>query len=40
MRYHADLSESEIADALGCRRGTVKSLASRALKALAKEIEQ
>ncbi len=40
MRYHADLSESEIADALCCRPGTVKSLASRALKALAKEIEQ
>jgi RNA polymerase sigma factor (sigma-70 family) len=40
LRYHADLSESEIADALGCRPGTVKSLASRALKTLAKEIEQ
>jgi RNA polymerase sigma factor (sigma-70 family) len=40
MRYHADLSESEIAEALDCRRGTVKSLASRALKALAQEIEQ
>jgi RNA polymerase sigma factor (sigma-70 family) len=40
MRYHGDLSESEIAEALDCRRGTVKSLASRALKALAKEIEQ
>jgi RNA polymerase sigma factor (sigma-70 family) len=40
MRYHADLSESEIADALDCRPGTVKSLASRALKTLAKEIEQ
>ena len=38
MRYHADLSEAEIADALGCRPGTVKSLASRALKTLAKEI--
>ena len=40
MRYHADLSESEIAEALDCRRGTVKSLAARALKALAQEIEQ
>ena len=40
MRYHADLSESEIAEALDCRQGTVKSLASRALKALAQEIEQ
>jgi RNA polymerase sigma factor (sigma-70 family) len=40
MRYHADLSETEIAEALDCQRGTVKSLASRALKTLAKEIEQ
>ena len=40
MRYHADLSESEIAEALDCRRGTVKSLASRALKSLAQEIER
>jgi RNA polymerase sigma factor (sigma-70 family) len=40
LRYHADLSETEIADALDCRRGTVKSLASRALKTLAKEIEE
>lgn len=30
LRYYADLSEAEIADALGCRAGTVKSLASRA----------
>jgi hypothetical protein len=27
LRYHARLSEREIADALGCRPGTVKSLA-------------
>jgi RNA polymerase sigma factor (sigma-70 family) len=40
LRYHADLSETEIAEALNCRRGTVKSLASRALNALAQEIEQ
>jgi RNA polymerase sigma-70 factor (sigma-E family) len=32
LRYYADLSEAEIADALGCRRGTVKSLAARALQ--------
>lgn len=38
LRYYADLSEAEIADALGCRPGTVKSLASRALAALSKEI--
>jgi len=38
LRYHADLSEAEIAETLGCRPGTVKSLASRALTRLAKEI--
>jgi RNA polymerase sigma-70 factor (sigma-E family) len=38
LRYHCDLSESEIARAIGCRRGTVKSLASRALARLYKEI--
>lgn len=31
LRYYCDLSEAEIADALDCRPGTVKSLASRAL---------
>jgi DNA-directed RNA polymerase specialized sigma24 family protein len=40
MRYHAGLSEAQIADALGCRPGTVKSLASRALEQLKKGIEQ
>lgn len=38
LRYHAGLSEREIADALGCRPGTVKSLASRALSTLHKEL--
>ena len=38
LRYHSDLSEAEIADALGCRPGTVKSLAARALDRLAKEL--
>lgn len=40
LRYHADLSEADIAETLGCRPGTVKSLASRALARLAKEIPQ
>ena len=40
MRYHLDLSEAQIAAALDCRTGTVKSLASRALATLAKEIER
>ena len=33
-RYFFDLSESEMADALGCARGTVKSRLSRALSRL------
>jgi len=40
LRHYAGLSEAEIADALGCRPGTVKSLTSRALAALRKGIEQ
>ena len=40
LRYYAGLRESDIADALGCRPGTVKSLTSRALAALRKGIEQ
>ncbi|HEV7527043.1 MAG TPA: SigE family RNA polymerase sigma factor [Acidimicrobiia bacterium] len=40
LRYYMGLSEAEIADALGCRPGTVKSLTSRALAALRKGIEE
>jgi len=40
LRYYADLSEAEIAHALGCQPGTVKSLASRALAKLQREIER
>lgn len=34
LRYYLDLPDSEIADALGCRPGTVKSLLSRGIVAL------
>jgi len=40
LRYYADLSEAEIARTLDCRPGTVKSLSSRALAALSKEIDR
>jgi RNA polymerase sigma-70 factor (sigma-E family) len=40
LRYYADLSEAEIARALDCRPGTVKSLSSRALDALSKEVDR
>ncbi len=39
LKFHIGLSEAEIADALGCRPGTVKSLTSRALAALRNGIE-
>jgi RNA polymerase sigma-70 factor (sigma-E family) len=39
MRYWGDWSEAEIAQALDCRPGTVKALASRGLDRLRKEIE-
>jgi RNA polymerase sigma-70 factor (sigma-E family) len=34
MRYYLGYSDTEIAETLGCRRGTVRSLASRALAEL------
>lgn len=34
LRYYEDLAEQEIADTLGCSRGTVKSTAHHALKSL------
>lgn len=37
-RYWAGWSEAQLAELLGCRRGTVKSLASRALTALRSQI--
>jgi RNA polymerase sigma factor (sigma-70 family) len=38
MRFHLDLSESDIASALGCRPSTVRSITARALTALRKEL--
>jgi RNA polymerase sigma-70 factor (sigma-E family) len=39
LRYWSDLSEAQIAEALGISRGTVKSTASRAIAALEKLME-
>ena len=38
LRYWQDLSETEIAELLGCRQGTVKSRASRAYARLRQEL--
>lgn len=38
LRYYEDLSERQIAELLGCRPGTVKSLLSRGLASLKAEI--
>src|SRR5579883_2404941 len=39
LRYYLDLSEADIAAALGCRKGTVKSLTHRALADLKDVLE-
>ncbi|WP_372482062.1 SigE family RNA polymerase sigma factor [Streptomyces fuscigenes] len=39
LRYWSNLSEAQIAETLGLSRGTVKSTASRALDALARNLE-
>lgn len=39
-RYWGGWSEADIAQSLGCRPGTVKSLASRALKRLRRQVQQ
>jgi len=39
MRYYLDLSEADIAAALGCRKGTVKSLTHRGLADLRSVLE-
>jgi RNA polymerase sigma factor (sigma-70 family) len=38
LRYWGDWSEAEIAKGIGCRPGTVKTLASRGLARLRKEL--
>ena len=40
LRYYEGLSEAEIADLLGCRPGTVKSLAHRGLASLRGVLER
>jgi len=40
LRFYADLSEAEVASALGCRPGTVKSLVHRGLRQLEGMIER
>jgi RNA polymerase sigma-70 factor (sigma-E family) len=39
LRYYAGMSEAEIADTLGCRPGTVKSLSHRGLAELRRVIQ-
>src|SRR5699024_4656657 len=39
LRYYEDLSEQQIADAVGCRPGTVKSQASAALASLRSRLD-
>jgi RNA polymerase sigma-70 factor (sigma-E family) len=40
LRYYEDLPDARIAEVLGCRIGTVKSLVSRGLDALREEIHR
>lgn len=39
LRYYEGLSEAEIADVLGCARGTVKSQAAKALRTLRRTLD-
>jgi RNA polymerase sigma-70 factor (sigma-E family) len=39
LRYFEDLSEREIAELLDCKRGTVKSLLSRSMEKLRRELD-
>jgi RNA polymerase sigma-70 factor (sigma-E family) len=40
LRLYLDLSERETSELLGCKAGTVKSLLSRAMETLRKELEE
>jgi RNA polymerase sigma factor (sigma-70 family) len=40
LRYYAELSEAEIAEAMGCSRGAVKSHTARGLAALRARMER
>ena len=40
LRYYVDLSEAQIADAIGISRGAVKSHASRGMASLRLSLEQ
>jgi len=40
MRFYLDLSEAQIAEALNCRPGTVKSLLHRALTAIKEDLDE
>lgn len=40
LRFYADMSEADVAEALGCRPGTVKSLVHRGLRELEGMIER
>jgi len=40
LRYYEDLSEADIAEVLGCSRGTVKSQAAKGLSRLRHIVEK
>jgi RNA polymerase sigma factor (sigma-70 family) len=40
LRFYVDMSEAEVAQVLGCRPGTVKSLVHRGLRQLEEVIER
>lgn len=40
LRFYADLPEAEIADAMGCRPATVRSLVHRAIQTMRAEVER